>query len=133
MQNIMFNRKVVHEALKRSRAAERKFELTRKNNIESHDGEISLLIYDIFGGEILKTHSKNGWHFYNRVDGERVDFTKSEVNTPSRNNKFEDIPATPDETHNYFEQEEYASFFMRFIWAFEETVGLEKPRPDYVS
>lgn len=129
----MFNRKVVHEALKRSRVAEKKFELTRKNNNESHDGEISLLIYDIFGGEILKTHSKSGWHFYNRIDGERVDFTKPEIAITSRNNKFEDIPATPDETHNYFEQEEYASFFMRFVWAFEETVGLKKSRPDYVA
>lgn len=129
----MFNRKVVHEALKRSRTAEEKLELSRKNIEPGRDGEISLLIYDIFGGEILKTHSKNGWHFYNRVDGERIDFTKSEIDIPPRSKKFEDIPATPDETHNYFEQEEYANFFMRFVWAFEEAVGLEKSRPDYVA
>jgi hypothetical protein len=133
MQNIMFNRKVVHEALKRSRAAEKELEFTQKSNEDNHDGEISLLIYDIFGGEILKTRSKNGWHFYNRIDGERIDFTKSETDSPARNTNFEDIPATPDETHNNFEQEEYANFFMRFVWAFEEAVGLENPRPDYVA
>jgi len=127
----MFNRLVVHEALKRSRASDNNPELVRKNHEDDQDSEISLLIHDIFGGEILKTHNKKGWHFYNRIDGERIDFTKSEIDNSSQDNQFEDIPATPDETQNYIEQEKYANFFMRFIWAFEEAVGLDKFRPDY--
>lgn len=129
----MFNRLVVHEALKRSRASDNNPVLVRKNHENGQDSETSLLIHDIFGGEILKTHNKKGWHFYNRIDGERIDFTKSEIDNSSMDNQFEDIPATPDETSNYFEQEEYANFFMRFIWAFEEAVGLEKIRPDLAS
>ncbi|MDO9341555.1 MAG: hypothetical protein Q7T72_13655 [Bacteroidales bacterium] len=44
-------------------------------------------------------------------------------------NHFEDIPSTPDETYNYFEQKEYSTFLMRFVRSFEEAVGLEKYQP----
>lgn len=90
---------------------------------------ISLLIHDIFGGEILKTRIKKGWHFYNRIEGNRVDFTNSVLNTSSDEIKFEDIPATPDETYCYFEDAEYSTFLMRFVRAFEDAVGLDKYRP----
>ncbi len=107
----MFNKNVVYEALKRSQTSDR-----------GQDSLISLLIHDVFGGEILKTHKRKNWHFYNRIDGEIVDFTKegrSAVN-------FEDIPSTPDETCDYIDEVEYSTFFMQFVRAFEETVGLEK-------
>lgn len=114
---------VVHEALKNS--------WTPEVHTCDQDGKISLLIHDIFGGEILKTHRKKGWHFYNRVNGLRLDFTKSEMGKSSDEKIFEDIPATPDETYCHFEQEEYSTFFMKFISAFEEAVGLKKNRADY--
>jgi hypothetical protein len=120
---------VVREALKRSNG----FETGTMGSIykppDDQDSLVSLLIHDIFGGEILKTHKKNGWHFYNRIDGLRIDFTRSEIGKSSNEKLFEDIPATPDETYNYFEQEEYSTFLMTFIRAFEEAVGLEKYRP----
>ena len=91
---------------------------------------ISLLIHDIFGGEILKTHVKKGWHFYNRIDGKRLDFTSPDMNSSSSYNQFDDIPSTPDETYAYFEDEEYSAFLMRFIAAFEEAVGLDRYRQE---
>lgn len=90
---------------------------------------ISLLIHDIFGGEILKTRLKKGWHFYNRVEGNRFDFTRSDISKNTDDTKFDDIPSTPDEINTYFEDTEYSNFLMRFIWAFEEAVGLDKYRP----
>ena len=60
----MLNKNVIYEALKRSLTPD-----------PGQDSVISLLIHDVFGGEILKTHAKKKWHFYNRIDGERVDFT----------------------------------------------------------
>ena len=90
---------------------------------------ISLLIHDLFGGEILKTHKKKGWHFYNRIDGERIDFTNSEAVKSSGDMNFEDIPSTPDETYCCFEDEEYSTFLMKFVRAFEEAVGLDNYRP----
>jgi hypothetical protein len=88
----------------------------------------SRLIYDVFGGKILKVFKKKGWHFYNRIDGEPVDFTVSEMDNYFPDNKLEGQPATPEETRNYFAQEDYSTFYMRFISAFEEIIGLKRYR-----
>ncbi len=80
----------VHEAIRKS--------LNPVTDGDNQDTLISLLIHDIFGGEILKTRKKRGWHFYNRVDGLRLDFSRPEMDKSVKKRKFEDIPATPDET-----------------------------------
>ena len=124
----MFDRSLVYEALKRSLARDAN-QNAIVNSDPGQDSLISLLIHDIFGGEILKTHLKKGWHFYNRIEGNRIDFTTPDINKSSENIQFEDIPSSPGETHSYFEDDEYSTFLMRFIWAFEEAVGLENYSP----
>jgi hypothetical protein len=131
-KNIL-NRMVVQEALKRSQDLDIRSGLNQKKPVNGQDTVISLLIHDIFGGEILKTHNKKGWHFYNRIDGERVDFSTPQKSKSIDADNFEDLPATPDEPCKYFEQEDYSTFFMRFINAFEETVGLEKYQTAYTD
>jgi hypothetical protein len=41
-----------------------------------------LLINEFFGGEILKTSLPDGDHFYNRIDGHRIDLTDIQFKTP---------------------------------------------------
>ena len=124
----MFDKKVVYEALRRSLEQRSSRKGLHNTNIEEAS-LISLLIHDIFGGEILKTHMKRGWHFYNRIEGKRIDFTGSDIGKSDEYTQFEDIPSTPDETYSYFEDEEYSSFLTRFLWAFEEAIGLDKYKP----
>jgi hypothetical protein len=38
----------------------------------------ALVFQERFGGEILKTYVEGAAHFYNRVDGQRVDLTASQ-------------------------------------------------------
>lgn len=121
----MFNKKVVYEALERSQEFE-----NLKPAVMGQDSLISLVIHDIFGGEILKTHKKKSWHFYNRIDGERLDFTKKRK---SARESFEDIPSDPDETFDYVDQVDYLNFFMRFVRVFEETIGLDKYRAELTA
>jgi hypothetical protein len=116
---------VVHEALKKS--------LNQNEYFGEKDSIISLVIHDIFGGEILKTRNKKGWHFYNRVDGLRFDFSSSSVDKTKRKEHFEDIPAAPGEIYNYFEMEEYSTFLTSFVRSFEEALGLKKYIPSYNS
>lgn len=123
----MFNKRIVYEALERSQDS---YKMKPSAKARIQDRLISLLIHDIFGGEILKTRKNKYWHFYNRIDGERVDFTKAEK-SPDKN--FEDIPATPDETYAYIDQVDYNTFFMRFVRAFEETVGLDNYRSELTA
>jgi hypothetical protein len=42
----------------------------------------ALLIEELFGGEILKTPLPEGDHFYNRIDGQRIDLTDSQFEAP---------------------------------------------------
>ena len=112
----MVNKVAVYEALKRTG--------TPPLDTGGQDGLVSLLMHDLFGAEILKTHKNKSWHFYNRIDGERIDFTKTRKMTGI--SKFEDIPSNPDEF--YYDQADYTTFFTRFIRAFEETVGLDQYR-----
>lgn len=129
----MFNRKVVQEALKHSLISDNNPGCIPGNPVDDQSSAASLIIHDIFGGEILKTPKKKGWHFYNRIDGERIDFTESEMGKSTDVNHFEDIPSTPDETYDYFEQEEYSTFLMRFVRSFEEAVGLDKYQPGFTT
>jgi hypothetical protein len=128
----MFNKMVVQEALKRS------LEFDDRNAVPvkaptDQSTVISQLIHDIFGGEILKTHKKKNWHFYNRIDGERIDLSIPETGKSPEENYFEDISSTPEETHHYFEQEDYLTFFIKFVMAFEEIVGLKKYQSGYTA
>jgi hypothetical protein len=127
----MLNKIEVQEALRRSQEPVKSLEFKKKKPVNGQDTVISLLIHDIFGAEILKTHKKTGWHFYNRIDGERVDFSKSKKSKSVEDSSFDDLPATPDETSNYLDKEDYSDFSMRFINAFEETVGLDKYQVGY--
>jgi len=129
----MFNRLVVHEALKKSILQEYNPENRIRRPAASQDRFISLLLHDIFGGEILKTHRRKGWHFYNRIDGERVDFTRSETGNCPVDSSLEDIPSSTVETLSPVEQVDYSIFLLRFIRAFEELVGLDKKIPGLAS
>lgn len=122
----MFNKIIVFQTLKRCLTPDSNRRLISGNQTDGQDSLISLMIHDVFGGEILKTHKKKNWHFYNRIDGERVDFTRSKMGKSIKSSGFEDIPSTPDETYDYFDQVDYTTFFTKFVSAFEEAVGLDK-------
>lgn len=42
----------------------------------------ALLINELFGGQILKTPLPEGDHFYNRIDGRRIDLTDIQFDSP---------------------------------------------------
>ena len=54
----------------------------------------SLLIENLFGGRILKTRYREGFHFYNEIDGRRYDFTASQFTAPV---DYDDIPSSRKE------------------------------------
>lgn len=124
-QIIHETKEFVRKALKKSWAYYANSKWVSKGSAINQSSETSFIIYNIFGGEILKTHMDNGWYFYNRIDGECIDFTNSETSKSSEYKHLEDLPSTPDETHNYFTQEDYFTLYTRFIKAYEEAIGLK--------
>ena len=126
----MINKTLVYRVIRRILKTDKPLGMKKSNLTEGKDVVVSLLIHDVFGGEILKTKMKSRWHFYNRIDGKRLDFTRKEQAKSSDDYKFEDIPSSPSETFRYVEKEEYSTFLMRFIMVFEEAVGLKKPQQE---
>ena len=71
----------------------------------------AIVVWENFGGEILKTDGwPNGHHFYNRINGERIDFTEDQFTTPEDFYKIEykDIQTA---TENQMTAEIFLDFF----------------------
>ena len=67
-------------------------------------GVTALVVHDKLGGEILKTDVNGAWHFYNRVDARRVDFTMSQFESPI---SYDDLPSNRAEALNDCSQAQY--------------------------
>ncbi|MEM6357317.1 MAG: hypothetical protein AAF844_16770 [Pseudomonadota bacterium] len=61
-----------------------------ENPALGHCGVSALVAHDHLGGEILKTRYGDLWHFYNRIDGRRIDFTAQQF---ERAIAYDDIPS----------------------------------------
>ena len=57
-------------------------------------GVTSLVVQDLFGGQILKTPLQQGPHFYNLIAGRRIDFTSDQFADPI---DYEDLPSHREE------------------------------------
>lgn len=66
------------EVLFQSWSKETSSKWTLANPAKGQCGVTALLINNFFGGEIMKTKAPEGWHFYNRINGKRYDFTASQ-------------------------------------------------------
>ncbi|HDR8105844.1 hypothetical protein FC683_07870 [Bacillus cereus] len=73
-------RKQIYEALIRSWSIETSSKWTIENPAKGQCGVTALVVQDIYGGEIKKTKSREAWHFYNFIDGQRFDFTEAQFN-----------------------------------------------------
>ena len=70
------------DALKSSWSLESSSKWTQDNPALGQCGVTALVVQDFLGGEILKTEYGEIWHFYNLIDDEPVDFTKSQFDKP---------------------------------------------------
>ena len=71
------------------------------NPAKGQCGVTALVVHDLLGGAIKKTKLADGWHFYNVMDGKRLDFTHSQF---KEDIKYMDIPSNRDEA--YFDTDE---------------------------
>ncbi|MFZ2285928.1 MAG: hypothetical protein WAV93_02985 [Bacteroidales bacterium] len=118
-----FDWNIVREALRRALPSGKKQPGSNGRLMQNREVEITVLINDIFGGKILRTHNNRGWHLYNRINGERVDLAGQVENTTSVDSVCEKSSDAGVETSGYFEQNDYSTFFLRFVTAFEEAAG----------
>lgn len=84
-------------------------------------GVTSLVVQDLFGGEILKTRTPEGMHFYNRVNGARIDLTQSQFKVLP---VYQDRPATRDEA--------FADTSLSQYLALRRNLGIPPDGPDEI-
>lgn len=71
----------------------------------------SLLIHELFGGDLLKTPLPAGDHFYNWIEGKRYDFTASQFDQPIA---YVDLPANRTEAERGATDDELAELRAAF-------------------
>jgi hypothetical protein len=86
-----FDPEQVARALRMSWSLASARQWTAENPAAGQCNVTALLIYQLFGGELLKTSLPDGDHFYNRIGGCRYDFTDSQFTQPIT---YSDLVAT---------------------------------------
>ena len=93
----------VQSALRKAWSLSTSSQWTADNPAAGQCNVTALLVHELLGGELLKTPLPAGDHFYNRIEGQRYDFTASQFVRPI---EYADLPAdrrdaergaTPDE------------------------------------
>ncbi|MDR6224089.1 YunG family protein [Desmospora profundinema] len=67
-------------------------------------GVTALVVNELLGGEILKTPLEEGWHFYNRIGGRRMDFTLSQFDEAI---DYQDVESSREEAFLDTNDEQY--------------------------
>jgi len=80
----------LRDRLERAWSAETSTLWTADNPARGQCSVTALAVQKLCGGDILKTHTAAGPHFYNRIDGERFDFTAAQFGTPP---SYDDLPS----------------------------------------
>ena len=80
--SILFKKDQVAAALLRSWSHATSGGWLAENPARGQCNVTSLLLNELFGAEILKTPLPEGDHFYNRLNGERLDLTDSQFDAP---------------------------------------------------
>lgn len=94
------------QALQDSWSLESSTKWSKSNPAAGQCGVTALVAQDILGGEILKTKYGQIWHFYNRINGQAIDFTESQfdaaiVYSHYESNREEAFQDTNDQQYQY--------------------------------
>jgi hypothetical protein len=107
-----FDRETVLQQLRRAWSSESSSLWTEDNPAKGHCGVTSLVIQDLFGGEIRKTPLDDGMHFYNYIDGQRYDLTAEQFDALPT---YLDLPSNRREAFDDTNIDQYAHLSERFL------------------
>jgi hypothetical protein len=94
----------LYDRLRRSWSVETGGKWLSSNPARGQCSVSSLVVHDALGGDILKTDVGGSWHFYNRIEGRRWDFTMSQFGRPIG---YDDRPSDRDEALGDTSREKY--------------------------
>lgn len=77
-----FDEDRIRRALDKAWSLESAVQWSEQNPANGQCNVTAAVIFDLFGGDILRTRYPEFWHYYNRIDGRRVDLTDSQFIRP---------------------------------------------------
>lgn len=106
-----FQERKVRKALDKAWSAETAVQWSPANPANGQCNVTAAAIFDLFGGEVLRTRFPGVWHYYNRIDGQRMDLTDSQFIRPGARfdapTAYDDALSTRDEAMEGIPQREY--------------------------
>ena len=77
-----FDEPQVRAALENAWSLDTAVQWTAENPASGQCNVTAAMAHDLWGGEILRTQLDDVWHYYNLIDGRRVDLTDSQFTRP---------------------------------------------------
>ncbi|MEM8837170.1 MAG: hypothetical protein AAGE89_03690 [Pseudomonadota bacterium] len=106
-----FNETEVRGALMKAWSVDTAVQWTEDNPASGQCNVTAAVVFDLFGGDILKTRLPGVWHYYNRIDGIRCDLTDSQFSAPgglfSAPETYEDQDSSIEEAMEGIPRHEY--------------------------
>ncbi|MEM8949254.1 MAG: hypothetical protein AAGA21_14740 [Pseudomonadota bacterium] len=107
----MFDEDFVRTALEKAWSLDSAVQWSAENPANGQCNVTAAVIHDLFGGEILRTRYPSVWHYYNRIDGRRVDLTDSQFSRPgarfSAPERYDDEVSDRDAAMEGIQEREY--------------------------
>lgn len=103
MMNLYTTDEII-DALFKAWSSQSSSKWSKENPANGQCGVTSLVVHDLLGGKINKTALPNGWHFYNVVNGKRIDFTSSQF---SEEIVYMDVPSNREEAFQDTNEDQY--------------------------
>lgn len=116
-----YDEAVIRKALPRAWSLETAPQWSRENPANGQCNVTAAVIFDLFGGEILRTQLTGVWHYYNQINGERVDFSDSQFTAPGARfaapEAYDDVPSSREAAMEGIPQREYEALRRRLLAA----------------
>lgn len=77
-----FDETTIRKALPEAWSSETAVQWTAENPASGQCNVTAAVIFDLFGGEVLRAQLGEVWHYYNRINGKRCDLTDSQFSAP---------------------------------------------------
>ena len=108
-----FQEQHIRDALRQSWSRETAVQWTVENPALGQCNVTAAVIFDLFGGKVLRTKLDDIWHYYNQIGGVRVDLTDSQFSAPgslfNAPETYQDDVSSASEAMNGIPQREYVA------------------------
>lgn len=112
LNNQMIKMEAFLDILNRSWSINSSSKWIKNNPAKGQCGVTALVVNDILGGEIYKTLTSEGWHYYNKINNSYYDLTASQFSAKIKysntlSNREEAFTDTNEKQYNYLIQKVY--------------------------